>query len=168
MILKNINQICQSILIFFPTLLGKVSTWFLVLMIFLTAYVVIARYIFGVGILSLQELIIYSHGITFLICAAYAMREDQHVRVDILYRRFSEKRKKLINLIGNVIFLQPMLWVILFVSFEYVSFSWEIKEISAEPGGLPFVYLYKTVIVISTILLLLQSFANILSFFIND
>ena len=61
-----------------------------------------------------------------------------------------------------------MLWVILFVSFEYVSFSWEIKEISAEPGGLPFVYLYKTVIVISTILLLLQSFANILSFFIND
>ena len=168
MILKNINQICQSILIFFPTLLGKVSTWFLVLMIFLTAYVVIARYVFGVGILSLQELIIYSHGITFLICAAYAMREDQHVRVDILYRRFSERRKKLINLIGNVIFLQPMLWVILFVSFEYVSFSWEIKEISAEPGGLPFVYLYKTVIVISTILLLLQSFANILSFFIND
>ena len=117
MILKNINQICQSILIFFPTLLGKVSTWFLVLMIFLTAYVVIARYVFGVGILSLQELIIYSHGITFLICAAYAMREDQHVRVDILYRRFSERRKKLINLIGNVIFLQPMLWVILFVSF---------------------------------------------------
>jgi TRAP-type mannitol/chloroaromatic compound transport system permease small subunit len=96
------------------------------------------------------------------------MREDQHVRVDILYRRFSKRRKKLINLIGNVIFLQPMLWVILFVSFEYVSFSWEIKEISAEPGGLPFVYLYKTVIVISTILLLLQSFANILSFFIND
>ena len=96
------------------------------------------------------------------------MREDQHVRVDILYRRFSERRKKLINLIGNVIFLQPMLWVILFVSFEYVSFSCEIKEISAEPGGLPFVYLYKTVIVISTILLLLQSFANILSFFIND
>ena len=96
MILKNINQICQSILIFFPTLLGKVSTWFLVLMIFLTAYVVIARYVFGVGILSLQELIIYSHGITFLICAAYAMREDQHVRVDILYRRFSERRKKLI------------------------------------------------------------------------
>ena len=85
-----------------------------------------------------------------------------------MYRRFSERRKKLINLIGNVIFLQPMLWVILFVSFEYVSFSWEIKEISAEPGGLPFVYLYKTVIVISTILLLLQSFANILSFFIND
>ena len=97
MILKNINQICQSILIFFPTFLGKVSTWFLVLMIFLTAYVVIARYVFGVGILSLQELIIYSHGITFLICAAYAMREDQHVRVDILYRRFSERRKKLIN-----------------------------------------------------------------------
>ena len=168
MIIKNINQICQSILIFFPTLLGKISTWFLVLMILLTAYVVIARYVFGVGILSLQELIIYSHGMTFLLCAAYAMREDQHVRVDILYRSFSKERKKLINLIGNLIFLQPMLWVILLVSLEYVSFSWEIKEISAEPGGLPFVYLYKSVIVISTVLLLMQSFANILSFFLND
>ena len=118
MILKNINQICQSILIFFPTLLGKISTWFLVLMILFTAYVVIARYVFGIGILSLQELIIYSHGMTFLLCAAYALKEDQHVRVDILYRSFSKERKKLINLIGNLIFLQPMLWVILFVSFE--------------------------------------------------
>ena len=154
--IKNINQICQSILIFFPTLFGKISTWFLVLMILLTAYVVVARYVFGIGILSLQELIIYSHGITFLLCAAYAMKEDQHVRVDIIYRRFSEKRKKFINLIGNIIFLQPMLWVILLVSYEYVSFSWEIKETSAEPGGLPFVYLYKSTIVISTILLLLS------------
>ena len=115
--IKNINQICQSILIFFPTLFGKISTWFLVLMILLTAYVVVARYVFGIGILSLQELIIYSHGITFLLCAAYAMKEDQHVRVDIIYRRFSEKRKKFINLIGNLIFLQPMLWVILLVSY---------------------------------------------------
>ena len=116
--IKNINQICQSILIFFPSILGKISTWFMVLMIFLTAYVVVSRYVFGIGILSLQELIIYCHGITFLVCAAYAFSKDQHVRVDILYRRFSERRKKLINLIGNVIFLQPMLWVILFVSFE--------------------------------------------------
>tara|TARA_S200000501_G_scaffold144154_1_gene136102 strand:- start:1710 stop:2213 length:504 start_codon:yes stop_codon:yes gene_type:complete len=166
--IKNINQICQSILIFFPTLFGKISTWFLVLMILLTAYVVVARYVFGIGILSLQELIIYSHGITFLLCAAYAMKEDQHVRVDIIYRRFSEKRKKFINLIGNLIFLQPMLWVILLVSYEYVSFSWEIKETSAEPGGLPFVYLYKSTIVISTILLLMQSFANIFAFFSDD
>ena len=168
MILKNINQICQSILIFFPTLLGKVGTWFLVLMIFLTAYVVIARYVFGVGILSLQELIIYSHGITFLICAAYAMREDQHVRVDIFYRKFSKRRKKNINLLGNIFFLQPMLWVILILSIDYVSFSWSIKETSAEPGGLPFVYLYKSIILVSAVLLLMQSFANILSYFNDD
>ena len=90
MILKNINQICQSILIFFQ--FAKSQYLVSVLMIFLTAYVVIARYVFELGILSLQELIIYSLGITFLICA-HAMREDQHVRVDILYRRFSEEEK---------------------------------------------------------------------------
>ena len=118
---KNINQICQSILIFFPKFMGKISVWFLFLMILLTTFVVIARYLFGIGILSLQELIIYAHGITILL-----------------------------------------------LSFDYVSFSWEIKEVSAEPGGLPFVYLYKSTILIFSILLLMQSFANILSYFSDD
>ena len=166
--IKNINQICQSILIFFPSILGKISTWFMVLMIFLTAYVVVSRYVFGIGILSLQELIIYFHGITFLVCAAYALNKDQHVRVDIFYRKFSKRRKKNINLLGNIFFLQPMLWVILILSFDYVSFSWSIKETSAEPGGLPFVYLYKSIILVSAVLLLMQSFANILSYFNDD
>ncbi len=103
--IKNINQICQSILIFFPSILGKISIWFMVLMIFLTAYVVVSRYVFGIGILSLQELIIYCHGITFLVCAAYAFSKDQHVRVDIFYRKFSKRRKKNINLLGNIFFL---------------------------------------------------------------
>ena len=166
--IKNINQICQSILIFFPSILGKVSTWFMVLMIFLTAYVVVSRYVFGIGILSLQELIIYCHGITFLVCAAYALRKDQHVRVDIFYRKFSKRRKKIINLFGNIFFLQPMLWVILILSIDYVSFSWLIKETSAEPGGLPFVYLYKSIILVSAVLLIMQSLANILSYFNDD
>ncbi len=166
--IKNINQICQSILIFFPSILGKVSTWFMVLMIFLTAYVVVSRYVFGIGILSLQELIIYCHGITFLVCSAYALKKDQHVRVDIFYRKFSKRRKKIINLFGNIFFLQPMLWVILILSIDYVSFSWLIKETSAEPGGLPFVYLYKSIILVSAVLLIMQSFANILSYFNDD
>ena len=165
---KNINQICQSILIFFPKFMGKISVWFLFLMILLTTFVVIARYLFGIGILSLQELIIYAHGITFLICAAYAMSEDQHVRVDIFYRRFSDEKKRAINLFGNIFLLQPMIWTILLLSLDYVSFSWEIKEVSAEPGGLPFVYLYKSTILIFSILLLMQSFANILSYFSDD
>ncbi|URQ73478.1 TRAP transporter small permease subunit [SAR86 cluster bacterium] len=137
-------------------------------MIFLTAYVVVSRYVFGIGILSLQELIIYCHGITFLVCSAYALKKDQHVRVDIFYRKFSKRRKKIINLFGNIFFLQPMLWVILILSIDYVSFSWLIKETSAEPGGLPFVYLYKSIILVSAVLLIMQSFANILSYFNDD
>ena len=58
-------------------------------------------------------------GITFLICAAYAMSEDQHVRVDIFYRRFSD-RKKAINLFSNIFLLQPVIWTILLLSFDYV------------------------------------------------
>ena len=61
-----------------------------------------------------------------------------------------------------------MLWVILILSIDYVSFSWLIKETSAEPGGLPFVYLYKSIILVSAVLLIMQSFANILSYFNDD
>ena len=93
---------------------------------------------------------------------------DQHVRVDIFYRKFSKRRKKIINLFGNIFFLQPMLWVIFILSIDYVSFSWLIKETSAEPGGLPFVYLYKSIILVSAVLLIMQSFANILSYFNDD
>ena len=160
--IKNINQICQSILIFFPSILGKVSTWFMVLMIFLTAYVVVSRYVFGIGILSLQELIIYCHGITFLVCAAYALKKDQHVRVDIFYRNFSDSRKALVDLIGNLIFLQPVCWVILFYSWGYVEFSWRIMEVSAEPDGLPFVYIQKSLLIAVALLLAIQSFSEII------
>jgi TRAP-type mannitol/chloroaromatic compound transport system permease small subunit len=69
---------------------------------------------------------------------ALAFKDDAHVRVDIFYRELSDKRKRMINIFGNLFFLQPFAWVILIFSLEYVYFSWSINEISPEPGGLPF------------------------------
>jgi TRAP-type mannitol/chloroaromatic compound transport system permease small subunit len=88
--------------------------------------------------------------------------------VDIFYRRASIKNKRIINLVGHLFFLQPMAWVILILSYDYVSFSWSITEVSPEPGGLPFVYLYKTTLLIFGIILIMQSFASLLSLFNND
>ena len=79
------------------------------------------------------------------------------------------KRKRIVNIFGNLFFLQPFAWVILIFSFEYVYFAWSINEISPEPGGLPFVYLFKTSLIIFPVLLILQSFSELIKLvFKND
>jgi TRAP-type mannitol/chloroaromatic compound transport system permease small subunit len=166
--MKNINQTFQYVLTIFPRFLGILSSWAIFLMIVLTTLVVFFRYFLSIGVVGLQEMVIYFHGIAFLFCSAYAYENDEHVRVDIFYRRSSIKNKKLINLIGNLIFLQPMAWTIFILSLDYVSFSWSIYEISPEPGGLPFVYLYKSSILIFSFILIMQSLALIFSYFDND
>jgi TRAP-type mannitol/chloroaromatic compound transport system permease small subunit len=67
----------------------------------------------------------------------------------------------MINIFGNLFFLQPFAWVILLFSFEYVYFSWSINEISPEPGGLPFVYIFKSSLIIFPVLLILQSISEL-------
>ena len=166
--MKNINQTFQYLLTIFPYSLGIISSWAIFLMIVLTTLVVFLRYFLGIGVVGLQEMVIYLHGIAFLFCSAYAYENDEHVRVDIFYRRASKKNKKIINLIGNLIFLQPMAWTIFILSINYVLFSWSTYEVSPEPGGLPFVYLYKSCILIFSVVLILQSLASILAYFNDD
>ena len=166
--MKNINQTFQYLLTIFPRLVGILSSWAIFLMIVLTTIVVFFRYFLSIGVVGLQEMVIYLHGISFLLCSAYAYENDEHVRVDIFYRRSSLKNKKLINLMGNLILLQPMAWTIFILSLDYVLFSWSIYEISPEPGGLPFVYLYKSSILIFSFILILQSLASLFSYFDND
>jgi TRAP-type mannitol/chloroaromatic compound transport system permease small subunit len=108
---------------------------------------------------------IYLHGSLFLLCAAYALGEDEHVRVDIFYRNWSKPRKAFINFLGQVLFVQPMAWLTLLISIDYVSFSWSIGEVSPEPGGLPIVYVLKSMLLVFAFLLIMQSAAMILKYF---
>ena len=154
--------ICIPILVIISMFLGNISSWLILFMIFLSSMIVILRYVFEIGVVAMQELLVYSHGMLFLFYAALALKDDAHVRVDIFYRELSDKRKRMINIFGNLFFLQPFAWVILIFSFEYVYFAWSINEISPEPGGLPFVYLFKTSLIIFPILLILQSFSELI------
>ena len=92
----------------------------------------------------------------------YTHKAGGHVRVDILYQKLSAKRQALVNLFGTLVLLLPMCGFILYSSYEYVAFSWQLKEGSPEPGGLPYVYLLKTLIPISALLLLIQGVAEAL------
>lgn len=131
-------------------------------MVLLTGVVVTARYLFQVGAIPLQESVVFLHGMVFMLAIGYTLKEKGHVRVDILYQRFSPRSRAIIDLLGTIVFLGPVCVFIFWTSLEYVSLSWSMSESSAEPGGLPGIYLLKTLIPLMAILLFLQGVAEAL------
>jgi len=143
-------------------LTGKLVAPLLGLMLIATFIVVISRYGFDYGAVKLQESVLYMHATVFMLGFAYTLKQGGHVRVDIIYQRLGDRGRAIVDLVGTSLFLLPMCGFILYASLDYVSFSWQLKEGSAEPGGLPFVYLLKTIIPISAGLLILQGLAELL------
>ena len=80
--------------------IGKFFSYFLPIIVVLIIYVVVSRYIFGVGRADLQELALYLHALVFLGCAGWALTEEEHVRVDILYKDKPNSYKRLVNILG--------------------------------------------------------------------
>ena len=143
-------------------LIGKVFSWLILLMVIFTCLVVIMRYVLGLGSVLLQDIVLYLHGSFFLLSISFAYKRDAHVRVDIFYRDATYKTKCVINLLGNIILLQPLCLVIFLYSWGFVEFSWKILEVSPEPDGLPFVYIQKTLLLLMSFFLWVQSLAEII------
>ena len=137
--------------------IGKFFSYFLPIIVILVIYIVISRYIFGVGRADLQELALYLHALVFLGCAGWALTEEEHVRVDILYKDKSKSYKKLINTLGLVFFVLPVVFIISFYSIDFIKLSWLLKESSTETGGLKTVYLHKTIILLFPLVLFLAA-----------
>ena len=128
--------------------IGKKISYLIPIMVLLMVIVIVSRYFFGIGRTDLQELVMYFHALVFLGCAGYVFNKDEHVRVDIFYRESSTKYKNLINSIFGIIFLLPVAAVIFIYSLEVIYASWGMKEVSTESGGLDYVYVQKTFILL--------------------
>ena len=128
--------------------LGKFISLMIPVMTILMIVIIVARYFFGIGLTGVQELVMYIHALIFLGCAGYVHFKDEHVRVDIFYRNSSNTNKKNINSFLSLFFLIPVCFVVGFYSYELVEMSWKIKETSTEAGGLNFVYLQKSLVIL--------------------
>lgn len=128
--------------------LGKFISLMIPAMTILMIVIIVARYFFGIGLTGLQELVMYIHALVFLGCAGYVHYKDEHVRVDIFYRKSSKEYKRKVNFILSFLFLIPICFVIAYYSFDLIEMAWRIREISTEPGGLKFVYVQKTLILL--------------------
>ena len=141
-------------------LTGRAVSWLTLIMVLLTFGIVVLRYGFDIGSIAAQELVIFLHALVFLLGAAYTLKHDGHVRVDIFYRGLNPRGQAWVNLLGMLFLLLPVCSFILWSSWEYVTASWGMREGSRESGGLPGVYLLKTAIPVVAILLLLQGLAQ--------
>jgi TRAP-type mannitol/chloroaromatic compound transport system permease small subunit len=142
--------------------IGELAGWLSLAMVLVTFSVVVMRYVFDLGSISLQESVTYMHAVLFMLGIAYTLGRNGHVRVDIFYERLSRRGQAWVDLIGAVLLLVPVCFLIIWLGWDYVSESWRVKESSREAGGLPLVYLLKTLILIMPLLLLVQGLVNAL------
>src|SRR5690606_9877262 len=142
--------------------IGRSIAWLTVMMVVATCVVVILRRGFDIGSIALQESVTYMHAAVFLLAAGYTLKRAGHVRVDILYRRFSVRRRAWIDNLGGVVVLLPVAIVTGFISREFVASSWAIREGSTDSGGLGAVYLLKSPVPRMAITLSLQACAELL------
>ena len=142
--------------------IGRGAAWLGLGLVLVTFLVVVLRYLFDSGSIALQESALYLHASLFMLGAAWTLKIDGHVRVDVLYRHFSARGKALADLFGTLAFLLPTCIFLLWISLDYVDAAWRVREGSPEAGGLPFVYLLKTLIPATALLLILQGASQLL------
>ena len=116
---------------------GRITTIFTLLMVLVTTVDVTLRYLFKAGSVAIQELEWHLFGLVFLLGAAYTLRHNGHVRVDIFYAKMSERGKAWVDLFGSLFFCVPLSVLIIVTSLPFVASSWKFLEGSPDPGGLP-------------------------------
>lgn len=135
---------------------GRTVSWLVLAAIVTTFAVVVMRYAFDFGRIWMQEIYLWMHAIVFMIGAAWTLQDEGHVRVDIFYRDLPQHWRCRINLLGVFFLLLPTCGVILWVSLPYVITSWQLMEGSRETGGIPAIFLLKTIMPVMALLLILQ------------
>jgi TRAP-type mannitol/chloroaromatic compound transport system permease small subunit len=136
--------------------IGRLTAWASLLMVLGMCATVILRYGFSLSFVALQEAVMYLHAALFMLGAAYTLQQDGHVRIDIFQRNFSPRGRAWVELLGVLGLLWPLCAYMLFSSWGYVLDAWMVRESSREPGGLPGVFILKSLLLLLPLLLALQ------------
>ena len=161
--MKNISHILSTI----NRYAGYFCAFLVVLMTINVFLVVVLRYLFGISFIWMQETYVWMHAYIFMVGAGFTYLNDDHVRIDIIYRNSSKLYRAIVDLVGNIVLLLPFLYIIWSYSFSFVYKSWQMNEVSREAGGLTMIYLLKLAILIFAFLLFIQVISKIINNFIN-
>ena len=142
------------------TAVGRAVAWLALAIVLGQFALVVARDGFHFGSVWLGETVIYAHATLFMLAAAWTLRAGGHVRVDIFYAVASPQTKALVDFLGALLLLTPFMLVVLLFSVPYAARSWAVLERSQDIGGLPLVFVLKTVIPLFALLMALQGLAQ--------
>ena len=140
----------------FSQLTGKSIAWLTLFMVLFSVINVLASWLFNLSWIWLRESVTWMHGANFLLAAAYTLNSQAHVRVDIFYAKMNRRKRALVDFIGTLLLLLPTSLFIAWASWPAFLLSWRVGEVSSEAGGLPAVYLLKSLLLIMPLLLILE------------
>ena len=136
--------------------------YILIVLIVLVFSTVFFRYVFNMSYIIIQEIIMYLHALIFMFGISYALKENSHVKIDVLYNSLNKRTQSVISIAGLVSFILPTALFIIYISIDMVTQSWMILEGSSEAGGLNLVFILKSLIPISGFLILLQGISELI------
>jgi TRAP-type mannitol/chloroaromatic compound transport system permease small subunit len=140
--------------------IGYVAAWAILAMALVQFSIILFRFLFGISSLWLHESLFYFHVALVLFTAAWTLRNDGHVRVDIFYSNASSRARAWIDLCGALALLSPFMIAVAWFALPYVARSWAILEGSREAGGLPLVFVLKSAILVFAAQMLLQGLSQ--------
>jgi TRAP-type mannitol/chloroaromatic compound transport system permease small subunit len=158
--MSKIRVVVRSIDIFNEQL-GRIVSWFALILVLMQFAVVLLRYVFGLGFIPMQESIVFMHAMLFLVAAGYTLLHDGHVRVDIFYSTATELNKARVNFFGVVVFLWPICALLTWKSLIFVGASIRVWEGSPEGTFMPF-WLLKSMLLVFPFVLSLQGFSMLI------
>ncbi len=145
----------------FNTIIGRGVSWLILAAVLVSAGNAIIRKVFQTSSNAWLELQWYLYGAAFLGAAAYTLKENEHIRIDILYGIWTRRRQHWIDLIGHVFFLMPFATLMIWYLYPWVMRSWRSGEVSTNAGGLT-LWPAKMLLLVGFIMLFLQGISEII------
>ncbi|HEX2136833.1 MAG TPA: TRAP transporter small permease subunit [Microvirga sp.] len=134
---------------------GKITAWAIVVAVLVSAINAIIRKVFGTSSNAWLELQWYLFGAVFMLCASWTLRANEHIRIDIVSSRLSQRSRNIIEMIGHLFFLLPFVAVMIYLSLPFFLRSYQSGEVSTNAGGL-LIWPAKGLILLGFVLLALQ------------
>lgn len=142
--------------------IGHAVSWLTLAMVLVSFAVVVLRYVFALGWVAMQESVVWMHALVFLLGAAATLGNDGHVRVDLFYREASAETKAWVDVLGTIVLLWPVLGLVAWAAEPMILSAWRRLEGSGQAGGLPGLFLLKSMIWAYCATLALQGLAVVL------
>ena len=143
-------------------LMGKLCSWLWVVLIVLIVVNVVLRYALRTNFIAMEEMQWHLYAVGFLIALSFAILYDGHVRVDVAAERLSLRTRGWIELFGILLLILPFVYVVISYAIPFVQRSYQIGEVSAAPGGLPYRWFIKSFIITGFVFIAIAAIARLM------